>query len=179
MTLAEALGYLASGLVLLTFGMKTMVAMRMVAIGSNLAFIAYGLSLELTPIWALHSILLPLNTYRLFELQRRMRDTAEGDLSFALLLPFMAKRRFAKGEILFRKGDVSHEMFYVLKGRVCLREIDTTIGEGDVLGAISVSPGRQRTVTAFCETDGELLAVSDTEVTQLNASKNLAAGARI
>lgn len=64
MTLAETLGYLASGLVLLTFGMKTMIAMRIAAIGSNLAFIAYGLSLDLPPIWALHIALLPLNAYR-------------------------------------------------------------------------------------------------------------------
>lgn len=182
MSVAEELGYLASGLVLLTFGMRTMVAMRIVAIGSNLAFIAYGLSLDLAPIWALHIALLPLNAYRLLELQTRMRrlkDAPEGELSFALLLPFMARRRLAKGEILFRKGDVAHEMFYVLKGRVCLREIDTTIGEGDVLGEISVaSPGMQRAVTAFCETDGELLAVSDTEVTELSASETIAAGAR-
>lgn len=165
MTFAEALGYLASGLVLVTFGMRTMAPMRIVAIGSNLAFIGYGLSLELAPIWVLHSTLLPLNAYRLLELQRRMRrlqDAARGDASFERLLPFMAKRRFAKGEVLFRKGDVSHEMFYVLKGRVHLWEIDRTIGEGDLLGAISVfSPSGQRTVTAFCETDCEVLALSD------------------
>ena len=68
MTLPEALGCLASGLVLLTFGMRTMLPMRVAAIGSNLAFIAYGLSLDLSPIWVLHGILLPLNTYRLVEL---------------------------------------------------------------------------------------------------------------
>jgi CRP/FNR family cyclic AMP-dependent transcriptional regulator len=82
MTFAEALGYLASGLVLVTFGMRTMAPMRIVAIGSNLAFIGYGLSLELAPIWVLHSTLLPLNAYRLLELQRRMRrlqDAARGD----------------------------------------------------------------------------------------------------
>ena len=48
MILPGALGYLAAGLVLLTFGMRSMVPMRMVATLSNLAFIAYGLSLGLT-----------------------------------------------------------------------------------------------------------------------------------
>jgi hypothetical protein len=66
----ETLGYLACGLVLLTFGMRTMLAMRIAAIGSNLAFITYGLSLDLVPIWALHIALLPLNAFRLLELQR-------------------------------------------------------------------------------------------------------------
>ena len=69
MTLAEAVGCLASGLVLLTFGMRTMAPMRLVAIASNLAFIAYGLLLEAPPIWVLHSVLLPLNVWRLLELQ--------------------------------------------------------------------------------------------------------------
>ena len=73
MTPAETLGYLASGLVLVTFGMRTMMAMRIAAIGSNLAFVAYGLSLDLAPIWALHIALLPLNAYRLLELQRGAR----------------------------------------------------------------------------------------------------------
>jgi hypothetical protein len=73
MSLAEALGCLASGLVLLTFGVRTMLPMRVAAIGSNLAFIAYGLALDLSPIWVLHGILLPLNTYRLLELLRRAR----------------------------------------------------------------------------------------------------------
>ena len=67
MTLSQALGFLAAGLVLLTFGMRTMVPMRIAAIASNLAFIAYGVSLELTPVWLLHGILLPLNAYRLLE----------------------------------------------------------------------------------------------------------------
>jgi CRP/FNR family transcriptional regulator, cyclic AMP receptor protein len=70
MTPAETLGYLACGLVLLTFGMRTMMAMRVAAIGSNLAFVAYGLALDLPPIWALHTALLPLNAFRLLELQR-------------------------------------------------------------------------------------------------------------
>ena len=40
MTPPEALGCLAFGLVLLTFGMRTMLPMRILAIGSNHAFIA-------------------------------------------------------------------------------------------------------------------------------------------
>jgi len=80
MTLPEALGFLASTLVLVTFGMRTMVPMRLAAISSNLAFIAYALTLGLTPIWVLHGILLPLNIYRLLECRqpRRLERTAPG-----------------------------------------------------------------------------------------------------
>jgi CRP/FNR family transcriptional regulator, cyclic AMP receptor protein len=66
----DAIGYLAAGLVLAAFGMKQMIPLRIVAICSNLAFIAYGLGIELTPVWLLHAGLLPLNGWRLAEALR-------------------------------------------------------------------------------------------------------------
>jgi hypothetical protein len=50
--------------------MKDMVNLRIVAICSNLAFIAYALVLNLTPILVLHVILLPLNGLRLAQALR-------------------------------------------------------------------------------------------------------------
>jgi len=164
MALPEALGFLASGLVLLTFGMRTMLPMRLLAILSNLAFITYGLSLDLTPVWALHGILLPLNFYRLWELRqrpRRRQRAAPGERSLARLRPSVAQRRFAAGEVLFRKGEPACELFYILKGRVRLRDLDGTPGAAEPLAELSLSaPGAGRTATAICETDCELLVVS-------------------
>ena len=57
---SSTIGYVASALVLATFGMKDMVSLRMVAICSNFAFITYAFFLNLTPILILHAILLPL-----------------------------------------------------------------------------------------------------------------------
>ncbi len=166
MILPGVLGYLAVGLVLLTFGMRSMVPMRMVAIGSNFAFIAYGLSLGLTPVWVLHGLLLPMNIYRLRECQRRARRrqrAAPVEPSLAWLQPVIATRRFARGDILFHKGDFAHDLYYVLQGRVRLRDIDGRIGPGDPLAALSLAgPGRTRIATAVCETDCELLVVSAT-----------------
>lgn len=59
------IGFLASALVLAAFGMKDMINLRIVAICSNVAFIAYALALNLLPILVLHVILLPLNGWRL------------------------------------------------------------------------------------------------------------------
>jgi hypothetical protein len=68
-----AIGYVASALVLTAFGMKDMVNLRIVAICSNVAFIAYAVMLNLPPILVLHVVVLPLNGWRLAqELQRRM-----------------------------------------------------------------------------------------------------------
>lgn len=63
----DAIGYVASTLVLTAFGMKSIIPLRLVAMCSNLVFIIYGLGLELTPVWSLHAALLPLNAWRLVE----------------------------------------------------------------------------------------------------------------
>jgi hypothetical protein len=171
MDLAQGLGYLASGLVVGTFCMKTMMPLRIVAIGSNFAFIAYSLAEGLLPILVLHSILLPLNALRLVQMQRllrKMREAAQGDLALEGLLPFMTRRKFRRGAILFRKGELAHEMFYVLTGEIRLQEVDRTIGTGAVLGEISMfSPDRRRTATAICATDSELLAMTADQVRRL------------
>jgi len=62
---ADLVGYLASGLVVLTFYMDNMISLRVAAVFSNIAFLAYGISLELGPVILLHGILLPLNVWRL------------------------------------------------------------------------------------------------------------------
>jgi CRP/FNR family transcriptional regulator, cyclic AMP receptor protein len=63
----DAIGYVASSLVLTAFGMKSIIPLRVVAMCSNLVFIIYGLGLGLTPIWCLHAALLPMNAWRLVE----------------------------------------------------------------------------------------------------------------
>jgi hypothetical protein len=50
--------------------MKDIIPLRLAALASNVAFIAYGLALGLTPIWLLHALLVPLNGYRLVEAAR-------------------------------------------------------------------------------------------------------------
>jgi hypothetical protein len=63
----EPIGYLASLLVLATFSMRNMVSLRVVAIASNVAFIAYGALAGISPVLLLHVVLLPVNALRLAE----------------------------------------------------------------------------------------------------------------
>jgi hypothetical protein len=63
----EPIGYLASLLVLATFCMSEMVALRAVAIASNVAFIAYGWLGGIEPVLLLHVVLLPTNLWRLIQ----------------------------------------------------------------------------------------------------------------
>jgi hypothetical protein len=66
----ELVGYVASALVVVTFTMKDMIALRIAAACSNVAFLAYGCSLGLGPVLSLHAVLLPLNLWRLAQVGR-------------------------------------------------------------------------------------------------------------
>ena len=61
----DVAGYVACALVFLTFYMKGMVQLRLVALCSNVAFLVYAFSLHLAPIAILHSALIPVNVIRL------------------------------------------------------------------------------------------------------------------
>jgi hypothetical protein len=75
----DLVGYLAAAMVLVAFYQTQMVPLRITAIGSNLAFIVYGLALGLRPVWVLHLLLLGVNTRRLLEAcQLRRRSTRPG-----------------------------------------------------------------------------------------------------
>lgn len=69
-SMVELMGYIASFLVFATFYVKSILTLRLIAISSNVAFILYALGSDLHPIFLLHSLLLPLNLYRIFELKR-------------------------------------------------------------------------------------------------------------
>jgi CRP/FNR family transcriptional regulator, cyclic AMP receptor protein len=67
MSLPDATGYLASALVVSAFCMREIIPLRLAALSSNIAFLAYGIALGLSPVWLLHAILLPINGWRLWE----------------------------------------------------------------------------------------------------------------
>jgi len=67
MQLCDAAGYVASGLVVIAFCMEGIIPLRLVALASNIAFLAYGIGLGLAPVWLLHAFLLPINGWRLWQ----------------------------------------------------------------------------------------------------------------
>ena len=64
---------MASTLVLMTFVMSDMRMLRIVALFSNIAFIAYGALDHLMPVLSLHVLLLPINVLRLVQIERMRR----------------------------------------------------------------------------------------------------------
>lgn len=70
MDYVDLIGFAAAGLVLTTFCMTSMRALRSVALLSNIAFIGYGLGEDLPPVILLHGLLLPVNAYYLLKAVR-------------------------------------------------------------------------------------------------------------
>ena len=52
------------------------------------------------------------------------------------LRPYMKKRKYRKGDILFRKGDPANEIFLVGKGRYRVLELDNELQAGQVFGEL-------------------------------------------
>jgi CRP/FNR family transcriptional regulator, cyclic AMP receptor protein len=94
MMLWDLLGYAAAILVLSTFYMRDMVPLRVTALCSNLAFIAYSLALGLIPICLLHVLLVPMNGYRLLqELRARSRAALSSEPASTVQRPSGPRRR--------------------------------------------------------------------------------------
>jgi hypothetical protein len=68
----DLLGYAASAMVLATFCMSNMPCLRLVAIGSNVLFILFGLAAHIHPVLLLHVVLLPVNVARLMQIRGRI-----------------------------------------------------------------------------------------------------------
>src|SRR5262245_66628892 len=88
------------------YAMRTMVPLRMAAISTNVLFIAYSLMSGIVPTLILHAILLPLNIYRLIQMQRLVSDVTEAcskDLQLDWLRDFTTTRSFKAGDVLFER----------------------------------------------------------------------------
>lgn len=167
----EAAGYLASLLVFATFCMKTMLPLRIGAILSNVAFIAYAFFDGLYPILILHSVLLPLNvvrTVQMLRVRRIVEQASKGEFTAEPLCPFMKAATWKAGEIIFRQGDYADRIYLLAKGSVRLNEIDLVLGAGELFGEIGVfSTAHERTQTAQAISDVELLWLTEGELAQV------------
>ncbi len=165
------LGYAASATVLATFCMSTMIPLRVVALASNVLFMAYGYADHLYPVLLLHAILLPVNALRLvqfYRLVREMRKTPRKDLSIQALLPYMTRRKLNAGEALVRKGERADRLYYLIDGEIEVIELNKVLHAGAMVGEIGVfAPNQQRTATIICRTDCNMLELTESKAKQL------------
>jgi hypothetical protein len=91
--MASLMGYAASAAVLGTFLMRRMVPLRMLAILSNVLFVAYGYAEQIYPVLCLHIALLPINVQSLLTSMARL-EQAPG-LPLRPIRPIALLRRHA------------------------------------------------------------------------------------
>jgi CRP/FNR family cyclic AMP-dependent transcriptional regulator len=174
----QIFGLVASLLVFSAFFMKTMIPLRIAAIASNLAFISYaliglsyGIFEEVFPIFILHMSLLPLNVFRLYELKRMIRNIREASThedSIEYLIPFMRKEKHAKGEVLFRKGDIADRIYYLQNGGVTIPEIGKQLDQGAIFGEVGVfTSSTTRSASAICSVESEIYSIHRDQVIEL------------
>jgi len=170
-------GWIAAALVFSSFFMKTMLPLRLVAIASNIAFMAYallGLAYgdfgRLYPIFVLHACLLPLNVVRLIELRRviaAVRD-AGGEQAVRALAPYLSVETHQAGETLFRRGEAADRLYLVQQGTITIPETGAALSPGDVFGEVGLfAPHGRRTAGAVCATNCRLLTLSGRKLLEL------------
>lgn len=167
----DVIGYVGGVVTLWGMHRKTMISLRVAVIVGNVGFLAFGILAESYPTLVLHALLAPLNALRLMQMMRlirHLREAAPGSESLTPLYGFMDRASAKAGSVLFRKGETPDGMIVIRRGTILLEEIETRIGAGEVLGEVGVfTPENRRTCTAVCETDCELLTLSNEVMIQL------------
>ncbi|GIK81056.1 MAG: Crp/Fnr family transcriptional regulator [Pseudorhodoplanes sp.] len=171
MDLAAVFGLIGAAFFVATLYAKTMVNLRLANIVSSFFFMMYGYLAPALPTFLMYLGLLPINLVRLVQLRdliRKVRTSAQGDLSMDWLKPFMKRRRFKTGDVLFRKGDRAIEMFYTVSGRFLVSELGVELPPGRLMGELGfLTPDSRRTQSIECIEDGEVLTVTYDKILEL------------
>jgi hypothetical protein len=161
---ANMLALVGATLYVVTLMVRTIVPLRVIGIISMVFFIAYGALAGAVTTFLLYLLSLPINVIRLRQmltLVKKARLSAQGDLSMDWLRPFMTPRKYKKGDVLFKKGDVAKEMFYTVSGNFLIKEIGIELPPGRILGELGfIDPNNKRTATVESLENGEVLAIT-------------------
>ena len=167
----EVVGYLGSLFSIATYAMRTMVALRILAIFSNIFSASYGFLMDVYPMLILHVIVLPLNVWRLHEMRqlvRKVKESSEGGFDMKWLKPFMTSEKVFKEHVVFRKGDPADAMYLIVTGKFVLAESGIQLTEGALVGEFGLfAPDKARTQTLVCKHDGILLKITYEHFQQL------------
>jgi CRP/FNR family transcriptional regulator, cyclic AMP receptor protein len=169
---ATVSGLTAGALIVVSSFVRTMIPLRWLAVASNLGFVVFGALHPSLPMLLLHVTLLPINIFRAREMVRltmRVRAaTKSSDLSGIWLRPYMKTRALKKGAVLFRKGDLADQLYFLAEGRMEFVEIGSIMEPGRIFGEIAFfAPDRRRTLTARCAERCKVLTIDQHTLEQL------------
>ena len=149
--IASVCALVGAGFYAATLLMRTMVVGTLVIV-SALFFMAYGALAGAISTFLVYLLLLPINGLRLIQLRnlipKKARVAAQGDLSMDWLKPFMNRRNYRRGDVLFRKGQPANEMYLTVTGKFLVKEIGVEIPPGRIMGELGfLTPNNRRTQT--------------------------------
>ena len=161
---------LAALLVLVSAFVKTISPLRWLAVASTVGIVVYGV---VAPNWlmlALHAALVPVNLWRVLEMQRLTHRVRQAGVagSSVWLQPHMLRKRLKAGSTLFSKGDLADRLYVLAEGRLELRETAVVAPPGRMFGEIAFfAPDCRRSATAVCVTPCTVLSIDQTTFEQL------------
>lgn len=167
----EILGLAATVAGFFAYYTSTMIPLRIAAIISNLLYIPYWAYKGEFSYLCLHSLLMILNCYRLWEIKRliaKVQEATTERFSLDWLKPFMKPKDFKAGEMIFRQGDNASDAFVIIAGEIGLPENGVTLGPGALLGEMGMfTQGNKRTTSAYCKSAVRTLRISYEEFQEL------------
>jgi hypothetical protein len=171
-TFAVVAACIAGLLVIVSAFVRTMIPLRWLAVGSSLGFILYGLAHPSWVMVALHSVLLPVNLWRvrqMISLTRRVRSSAADPAQMQIWLrPYMRSRQYPAGAVIFERGDAADRMYLLAEGEVELPHVGRRLQAGQMFGEIAFfAPDRQRSSSARCLTPCTVLSIDEDTFQQL------------
>jgi hypothetical protein len=169
---AIASAVVAATLIIASGFVKTIIPLRWLAVGGNVGFVVYGIVHPAPLVLALHLALLPINLWRVLEMQRltrRVSRASSGGADLGVWLqPFMKRRRLKPGSVLFRQGDRADRLYVLAEGRLELAETGRTIEAGQMFGEIAFfAPDQRRTHTVRGLEPSTVLSIDETTFRQL------------
>jgi CRP/FNR family transcriptional regulator, cyclic AMP receptor protein len=170
--LALVAGTVAAALIVVSTLVKTIIPLRWLAVGGNIGFVVYGLTHPAPMVAVLHAALLPINLWRVLEMQRLTRRVMRAEAAASelqvWLQPYMKRRRMRTGTVLFRHGDRADRVYVLAEGRLEVVESGRVIESGEMFGEIGFfAPGRRRSATVRSLQPSTLLSIDETTFRQL------------
>lgn len=162
----ELIGWTASVLTVATYAMNTMLPLRLLAIGSSVFFLIYGITLQVWPLVGMEAILLPINCWRLWQLlslRSRLGRPSDGkEDDFSLIRRYGKRRVVPADTVIFSLGDAVDQLYLVERGRIRIEEVGVDIPPGQIFGEIAFfTDAATRTATARTVEDTVLYELTE------------------
>jgi CRP/FNR family cyclic AMP-dependent transcriptional regulator len=174
MSLLEILGYVGLVLLLVSSAMRTIIWLRVLAIGAGLALAAYGVIAVRYPVAAFAVVLSIIHVWRLLEMRKLVAATraataaGSAPITADWILPYMRPMSVPADTVIFRRGEAAEAMYFISSGQVRFDELDIEIGEGTLFGEIGIFTDQKvRSATAKSIAPCSLLVVSADKVREL------------